>query len=256
MASAAGTNWLWGSLTNRVGADAKDYVSLDSLTPHVSKIDFLEVDYSPEAFGKHAYVRYGDPDASEREIERGDGHHVGTIAQIINRFLISLAYIQSRFYERDLGFREEKGEVVDLIQEKSIYSEVLGEDRSFGIVFPPGYNNPENAEKRYPVVYFLHGQGTESDRLLGSAILFFGYQAESTRMEKVRRRESEWAKFIMVFPNSTCSQDACSSGNFNTNHTGLDGNGLRYADSIFELMAHVEETYRVARPFVVPRSDP
>lgn len=251
--SAAGTNWLWGSLVDRTGSDAKDYTTLNALTPQFDKLDFLEVDYTPEGIGKHAYVRYGDPDATERQIERGDGHHVGTINQVINRFLLSLAFIERRFIDRDLGFREETGETLNLIKPEIFQSKTLNEERSFGIVLPPGYNNPENAEKTYPVVYFLHGQGMESEQLLASAILFFGYQGDSTREQNIARRQSEWSKFIIVFPDSTCSNDACSSGNFNTNHLGLDGTGPRYADSIYELMAHVEQNFRVRQPVVVPK---
>lgn len=253
--SAAATNWLWGSLMHRVGADqAKDYTAFKSLTPHLDSIDFLEVDYSPEGIGRHAYVRYGDPDASERDINRGDGHHVGTISQVLNRFLIALAFAEKRFIDRDVTNLDNVGEVNDLILPGKFYSESLQEERDFGVVLPPGYFLPENAEKRYPVVYFLHGQGMESDQLLASAILFFGYQSNSTREEKLARRQSDWSKFIIVFPDSTCSNDACGDGNFNTNHTGLDGNGPRYMDSIYELMAHVEQDYRTAIPAVVKRS--
>lgn len=253
--SAAATNWLWGALTARVGAaDAKHYTGFKALTPGAKDFDFLAVDYAPEGIGRHAYVRYGDPAASEREVLRGDGHHVGTIYQVVQRFLISLSYVQSRFIDADRGLVEDVGDVVELIQPKTFVSQALeGEERKFGIVLPPGYNLPENASKRYPVVYFLHGQGMESDNLLASAILFFGYMQGSTREETIRRRRSDWGKFILVFPDSTCSHGACSSGNFNANHLGVDGNGPRYADSIYELMAHVEANFRVARPVEVPK---
>jgi len=89
--------------------------------------------------------------------------------------------------------------------------------------------------------------------LLASAILFFGYMTDSTRDEQIRRRKSDWAKFIIVFPDSTCSNDACGSGNFNANHLGIDGNGPKYADSIYELMAEIEKNYRVSPPVVVPK---
>ena len=121
------------------------------------------------------------------------------------------------------------------------------------MVLPPGYDDPDKAEQRYPVVYFLHGQGMESEDLLASAILFFGYMAGSTREEQMRRREADWAKFIIVFPDSTCDQNACSSGNFNANHLGVDGDGPRYLDSHYELIAHIEQTYRTAIPVEVPK---
>lgn len=254
--SVGATNWLWGSLTERVGRDvARDYTYFNTLTPQLGDdFDFLAVDYSPEGIGKHAYLRYGNPDARESEINNGNGNHVGTAYEVVSRFLISLSFIQERFLDGgDHTFIDEAGDITDLIQPHKFQSQALGEERSFGIVLPPGYNFPENADKTYPVVYFLHGQGMESESLLASAILFFGYMTGSTNDANIRARHSDWAKFILVFPDSTCSNDACGSGNFNTNHLGVDGDGPKYADSIYELMAYVEKTYRVAPPVVVPK---
>jgi hypothetical protein len=253
--SAGGTNWFWGGLKNRVGGDkAKDYTTFSTLTPQLNGgYDFLAVDYSAKGIGQHAYIRYGDPDASEREIQRGDGHHVGPADQVLQRFLTSIAFVESRFIDRDVRAVNEVGNITDLIIPKSFYSDSLGETRKYGVVLPPGYNRPENAEKRYPVIYFLHGQGQESQDLLASAILFFGYMAGSSVQERNRKNESDWSKFLIVFPDSTCSNDACGSGNFNGNHKGIDGNGPKYMDSLFELMAKIENDYRVAIPVEVPR---
>jgi hypothetical protein len=252
--SAGGTNWFWGALESRVGSDvARDYTTFAELPGGSQEYDFLLVDYSPSAIGRHAYVRYGDPNASEREIQRGDGHHVGPADQVLQRFLTSLSFVQSRFLDPDRRAVEEVGNLTDLIQPHTFVSQSLGRERTYGVVLPPGYNRPENANKRYPVVYFLHGQGMESQSLLASAILFFGYMAGSTNETNMRKQESDWAKFILIFPDSTCDEDACSSGNFNANHKGIDGNGPKYMDSIFELMAIVESTYRVAEPVEVPK---
>ncbi len=250
--SAPGTNWFWGGLTARVGADqARQYTHMDTLTPELSRFDFLSVDYSAEGIGKHAYVRYGDPDATERRINQGDGHHVGPPDQILNRFLAALGFIENRFIDRDVRAVDSVGNVTDLVIPQSFLSDSLGRDRTFGIVLPPGYNDPANADQRYPVVYFLHGQGMESQDLLASAILFFGYMAGSTQEEKNRRREADWSKFIIVFPDSTCEPEACDSGNFNMNHRGIDGQGPKYYNTLFELMAHVEGNYRTSIPVEV-----
>ena len=252
--SAGGTNWLWGALENRTsGETSRDYTSFKSLMKDGQPFDFVGVDYSEESIGRHAYVRYGDPAASERDINRGDGNHVGPADQVINRFLTALSFVQSRFYERDVQQVDEVGEVNQLIKPKTYYSKSLDEERPYGIVFPPGYFSEENQNKRYPVVYFLHGQGQESDHLLASGILFFGYMAGSTNEERQRRFQSDWAKFILVFPDSRCRRGECQDGNFNSNHRGLDGSGPRFEDALFELMAEVEQKYRVARPVVVPR---
>jgi hypothetical protein len=254
LASAAGSNWFWGELRNRLGGEkVRDYTTFRSLPGAERDYDFLAVDYSSEGIGKHAYVRYGDPDASQRDIDRGDGHHVGPADQLLDRFLTSLSFLQSRFYEPDIRAANEVGDPNELIEPQTYYSEALGEERPFGIVFPPGYFDPANAEKRYPVVYLLHGQGQESDDLLASAILFFGYMAASNDTLTQRKFQSDWAKFIMVFPDSRCRRGECDGGNFNANHPGMDGNGPRFKDAVFELMAHVEKNFRVRRPVEVPR---
>lgn len=251
--SAGAGNWLWAALKARVGSSvARDYTTFLSLTPGTRDYDFLAVDYSPKGIGKHAYVRYGDPDANERDIHLGDGHHVGPPEQVLSRFLTAVAFVQSRFLDPDKDALTELGEVSDLGMHKRFFSNSLGREREYGILLPPGYDRPQNATKRYPVVYFLHGQGMESSSLLAAGILFFGYMGQSSVVATQRARQSDWAKFIIVFPDSTCDQDNCKSGNFNTNHKGLDGHGPRYQDSLFDLMAVIEANYRVAPPVEVP----
>ena len=251
--SAGGSNWFWGALRSRVGNElAHDYTAFPSLLPGEEEFDFLKIDYSAEGIGKHAYMRYGDPKASERDINRGDGHHVGPADQVINRFLTSLSFIQNRFYDRKVRQVDEITDINELIKPKTFFSESLQEERPYGIVFPPGYFDEANADERYPVVYFLHGQGQESDHLLASGILFFGYMAGSSDEDTMRRFQSDWAKFIIVFPDSRCRREECEGGNFNSNHPGIDGKGPKFMDSMFELFAHVEQTYRAAIPIEVP----
>jgi hypothetical protein len=256
--SAGGTNWMWGGLRSRVGSLAKDYTDFKSLLPgHKSYDDFLAVDYRPEGIGRHVYVRYGDPYADWNVISEGDGNHVGTPSQVLDRFLTAIAFLQSRYYDGARDVRAVMAGSIDtntLIQSKTFPSKVLGEDRKYGLVLPPGYDDPMNANERYPVMYFLHGQGMESDSLLASAILFFGYMAGSTNPDTVRRNESDWAKFILVFPDSHCQPtEECKTGNFNSNQPGLDGHGPHFQDMLYELMAYIEHNYRTAIPVEVPR---
>ncbi len=255
LGSAGGTNWLWGALTARVGeAEAKSYTRFESLPtigPASSGYDFLDVDYQPEQLGHHVYVRYGDPDATPMQIAKGDGDHVGTTQQAVERLLTALSFAESGFRVRDRRELDDELDVNRHIVSSSFHSEALGEDRSFGIALPPGYFDPGNAERRYPVVYFLHGLGDDPNQLFGSAILFLGYMQGSTRAEQRLQHQSDWGKFIIVFPNSTCRGGICNSGTFNTNQKGLDGQGGRYQDALFELMAHVESNYRVLPPVEV-----
>jgi hypothetical protein len=252
--SAPSTNWFWGSLRDRVGDGARDYTSFGAL--HGGSdigFDFLEVDYSPEGIGRHGYLRYGNPNAPERQIAQGDGHHVGTALQVINRLLTALAFAQSRFLDEGNEAVDEAGNIDELIQQHVYRSEALGRDHPYGLLLPPGYDLSENRDRRYPVVYFLHGYGMDAVDITGSSILFFGYMSGSTRAEKMRRFQSEWSKFIIVFPDSSCSGFECNQGNFNTNHMGFEGEGPRFYDGLRELMAYVERTYRVALPVEVAR---
>jgi hypothetical protein len=63
----------------------------------------------------NVYMRYGNPDASEAEILRGDGRHVGTGIQIINRASTVFAWLEQRWpngdrlAERGAGGRERVG---------------------------------------------------------------------------------------------------------------------------------------------------
>jgi hypothetical protein len=254
--SAGGINWFWAALRSRLGGErVRDYTTFKALpaSPSSVRYDAREVDWRPEVVGRHVYVRYGDPDASDREIRRGDGHHVGPADQALARFITSLAFFESRLLEPDRKQVREVADFDELVASRTYFSEALGEERAYGVIVPPGYGSPENSEKRYPVVYILHGQGQEARELLASALLFFGYMAEGSTPERMRRGESDWAKFIIVFPDSNCGLGGCQSGTFNTNHRGLDGNGPKYMDSLLELIAEIESSYRVALPVEVPR---
>lgn len=251
--SAAATNWLWGSLMARVGAEqARHYTTFEALAPDDSRFDALEVDYRPSAIGQHVYVRYGNPDATAPQIDAGDGQHVGPVGQLLQRLLTALTFVQARFDTPDYTAYEGLGGSAPVVEPGLFAPPALdGETREFGIVLPPGYHDPVNAEQRYPVVYFLHGQSMNADSLLTFAILFYAYMASSADPEQQRLHRSDWAKFILVFPDSTCGNEACTTGNFNANHRGVDGDGPRYADALYELMAYVEREYRVAIPVEV-----
>jgi hypothetical protein len=254
LGSAGGTNWMWGALVARLGKEAApSYTRLESL-PKLREtsggFDFLAVDYRQEILGQYAYVRYGNPDASDGLIRRGDGDHVGTLDQAVDRLLVALSFVESRFRTRDAEQVDGELDITKHIVEASYHSDALGEDRSYGVALPPGYFDPANANRRYPVVYFMHGLGSNPNQLFASAILFLGYMQASSLPERSRAHQADWSKFIIIFPNSTCTT-RCNSGTFNTNQTGLDGNGPRYQDAFFELMVHVDATYRVLPPVEV-----
>ena len=94
----------------------------------------------------------------------------------------------------------------------SVESDTFGGYYNFEVVLPPGYDDPENAEQSYPVVYLLHGYGQRT-RGLATANVFFGGMMST----------GIWPSVIFVYPDGACSDMivfACNDGVDN------DGDGL------------------------------
>ncbi|MEZ5361710.1 MAG: hypothetical protein R2748_05030 [Bryobacterales bacterium] len=43
------------------------------------------------------------------------------------------------------------------VEHATFYSKANKTTVGYNILLPPGYNAPENAQRRYPVIYYLHG---------------------------------------------------------------------------------------------------
>lgn len=254
--SGFATSWLWAQLGRRAPeAAVTDYLGFGSLPGADPRaFDFLALDLAEAAVGRHVYVRYGDPDADERAIRAGDGHHVGSVQQVLERMLVAFQFVDARSFEPDRTVVRDF-DIGALISRDQYDSEALGETRRFGIALPPGYDRPENADRRYPVVYFLHGIGQDFGSLTQLALLFHNYMGESLRPERSRRQESDWGKFILVVPDSLCRRDECERGSFNANHVYARGAPARFQDAFFELMGFVEQKYRVRPPEEIPLSE-
>lgn len=205
-------------------------------------------------------VLYGKEDATEAELNAGDGEHVGTTGQSINRIstLFNVAAVQwpslpkpkaplggSSFAER------QRVEWFD--------SAALGAKRGYGLFLPPGYDLPENASVRYPVLYLLHGYLGEPRQILASTFLADTYMKDSDVLLR---------PMIVVAPSGACcfveaatgardcreEDDAgltymgragwareCVGGSFFVDQTSGPG---KYEASFFELMAAIDAKYR------------
>src|SRR5690606_15186957 len=75
------------------------------------------------------------------------------------------------------------------------------------IVLPPGYFDPEFADYRYPVVYFLHGYGMDPRGLRGGGVLVWNYMSEG-RLPAGRRIQQT----ICVCPDARCRGGECLNG--------------------------------------------
>jgi hypothetical protein len=220
--------------------------------------DPLDVDWS--RVPRNVLHLYGDPAATPAEIAAGDGDHVGAPAQALARFRLFFGWLSARW----AALPDPPGDGSPLagrVRPGTFRSEALGGvDRDYVAVVPPGYDAPENAGARYPVVYFGHGYGMAPADLVSSHFLIDGPMNEG----RIR-------KMIVVYPSGRCCfRDAagarvcteadasgrpndavpglareCRRGTFYVDRRGLgDGDGTAYEASFFELSAHVDATLR------------
>ncbi len=248
-------------------------------------------DLSPAALGRHVYVEYGDPNASPELLEDGDGGHVGTIEQAIARLVTYIAFAAKRFPKPDLD--EVLGGDLSFGEQRHFSSHALQARRRYTVALPPGYNSPENADKTYPVLYFLHGLGQDAADL-GPAALITSNLMRGGKMPKI----------LIVFPDGACCdvdtrdgtrhcacqpvggdstfcieptcegpeesceehkipkqymEEECNRGSLFydllTNKWAEPREDLGYQTSIFEVMDDVSSRYRVRQPEEFPVAD-
>ncbi len=208
--------------------------------------DQKTVDWS--ALPKTTYMRYGNMDASRRLIEKGDGQHVGYADQVARRIETALFYIGSRWPDADTAYAEDPPEVEDPDPCKGNrmactfdFSAKDGRTGPTTVIVPPGYWAPENKDKKYPVVYFLHGYGQTPEDLkalvlLVSPLMGQGLSSRATRLQKM----------IMVFVDGRCRGSGagreCVNGTFYVNSVRPGGPQI---DNYFQdLMTRIDNTYR------------
>ncbi len=218
-------------------------------------------------------VLYGKETRTDEEIENGEGDHVGTVEEVASRFQAVFNWVANSWQvlekpHADLNSTRSnpKYETYD--------SAVLGAKWEYSISLPPGYNDAENAEARYPVAYLLHGYGMEPSGFAEVTILSDNFVVGDLKLRPV----------IYVFPNGRCCfinkdtgakdcrnvtpnplsdggveyvdidadpawQRECRAGTFWVNSVGTtpDG-GSRYGDAMWELMDYVDSKYRTLKP--------
>ncbi|MEK6608876.1 MAG: hypothetical protein AABZ30_14545 [Myxococcota bacterium] len=190
----------------------------------------FEVDWAQLA--PNALVKYGDPDASAEAIALGDGGHIGTLDQLVQRFLTMIAFVSAHLPDGDFQPMGDSGQVVAA----SFYSPVLDETRAYSIFLPPGY---ATSDRRYPVLYLIGGHGMAPEDLAAPVALFVG----------APMRRGDVQKLIVVFPDARCHRGECVEAAAHANMLGRDGDGPRFEDSFIEdLMPHIDATYRTRGP--------
>lgn len=113
-------------------------------------------------------------------------------------------------------------------------NEVCYGDRTYLILLPPGYNEPENANRRYPVVYINHGYGQTPSDLAATVLILGGFMASGNLQ-----------KMIIVYPDGRCYLGECERANWYVNHPGIDNvSRFRYEDSVLELIRVIDQRFR------------
>ena len=215
--------------------------------------DFLDIPWADVP--KNGYLRYGNPEATASEIENGDGRHVGTANQIIYRAQTAFGWINRRWPDGDLDETYDGGTI---LRDLEFTSPNTGRMNPFALFLPPGYDKPENADKRYPVVYFLHGYGQEPRDLVDLSSVF------ALNMIATNPIESRFQKYIIVYVDGRCrpnkdgtpvdqTGDLCERGTF---YMDAPLGGLaRMETNLLDLIDYIDANYRTKAPSAAPVVD-
>lgn len=224
-----------------------DWLYLPNVTTNdVNKFDPKAVDWT--ALPSATYLRYGNIDASRRDIDKGDGQHVGSADQVVRRITNALFYIGSRWPDADTQYAEDPPETTDPDpcggNRLACTFQFTADDGRTGpttVIVPPGYWSDASKGLRYPVTYFLHGYGQTPEDLkaliiLVSPLMGQGLSSNATRLQKM----------IMVFVDGRCRGDGdkreCVNGTFYVNSVRKDGPQI---DNYFlDLMKYIDGKYR------------
>lgn len=213
------------------------------------ELDYFDVPW--QDVGRAAMVRYGDPDIDPRFIEAGDGGHVGTSSQLIDRLRAGLMMMDARWPDGDRdrvtrdricaeNDREQCGYVNTFVFD---FTATTGRTGPVSMVLPPGYFLEENQGRRYPVVYFLHGYGMSPEDLVALGLLMWA-DMNTPRVGSSRRMQ----KMILVFPDGRCRGNECLRGTFYTDAPEEVPGGAQMQTFLLDLMSHVDAEYRTRSP--------
>ena len=290
--SAVATRHVVGALKAR-GRDIRHYQGMqeqpNALYPDITPVNVVAsaaaTDWSPDAVGRDLYVEYGDPNATQEQIDAGDGKHVGTNQDAVNRFMLFLTWAANRFPDPDLDVIRTG---IPIGAFDSFYSEAMGTRRSYAVTIPPGYDEPDRAELRYPTIYLTHGLGQRAEEMPFTALITSAQMANG-----------DVPKALMVFPDGGCCwihddtgerycaceeidgakrcvdpqctgpSDSCDAieiprsllteeclggslyGDLITDRWGNPRDDMNYATSVLELVDHIDATFRTRVPEVL-----
>jgi hypothetical protein len=202
---------------------------------------------------------YGKDDPTEADLIAGDGDHVGTDAQAIDRLAVLFNWVAAQWPSLDRPSTPVTGMTYDQRQTYEWFdSQALGAKRDYGVFVPPGYDDPANADVRYPVLYLLHGYFGDPAQILPSTLLADAYMKDT---------DVKLRPMIVVAPSGACCFVQASTGardcrEADDNGVSLEGrsgwareciggnffvsqvSGSKYEDSLLELLDVIDQRYR------------
>lgn len=237
----------------KTDAAARRYVGLrDFPGPPASEEAFRPLALGARDLPRTMLYLYGDPDAGPEAIAAGDGDHVGTPRQVVNRLLLFLRWLSLRWSNLE-DPPADTSSFFSRVRFLQYEAESLGGlERDYAVILPPGYHAPENAKARYPVLFLLHGYGQHAVGPGGfweSFLLVDGYMAAG-----------EIAKMILVFASGRCCQREEVSGEVRCTEEPVAGwdfechagsfyarsaaTGRDYGGAVLELVQRVDAEFR------------
>ncbi len=203
-------------------------------------------------------LRYGKIDPTQADINDGTGQHVGTADDIARRLQSALYYAGSRWPDAPHTLDEASAQDPDPnaptceVQGscKFDFTDSLGRTGPVGVNLPPGYANEKSKNKRYPVVYVMHGYGQTPEDLT-AFIAFIGNWMNGTADSSVMRLP----KVIMVYVDGRCrvgknGEAECIRGTFFTD--SVRKNGPKMEQWMVELIKYIDDHYRTMGPSDIP----
>ncbi|MBL8916461.1 MAG: hypothetical protein JNM17_37525 [Archangium sp.] len=252
----------WKSLRPDDTQGFRDFAELPGLTDRNGK-------YTPwSAAWKRAphnlEILYGKDNPTQADLLAGDGEHVGTLTQSFDRIATLYNFIGAQWPTLPRPVAPQGGSSQAMRERTEWFdSTALGAKRGYGLFLPPGYDAPENAETRYPVLFILHGYTGEPKQMLQSVFLADTYMKDTAvalrpmiivapsgaccfrhRTSNARDcREADDSGAVLAM--SSEWERECVGGSFFIDQTG---GGTAYEQSFFELMAVIDAKYRTLAP--------
>jgi len=196
------------------------------------------------------FQRYGATEPKKADFDSGSGQHVGTVFEIASRLQTALYFIGSRWPEPELREYVEESNVdpdpdapnCEVGGNCTIeFTSTFGRTAPVGITLPPGYGSLKQKERRYPVIYMLHGYG-QSPQDLEAAIIFL----RNWMNNPIDGAGSRLPKAILVYVDGRCrvtdGKAECIRGTFFTD--SVKETGAQDEAWWLELMDYVDGHYR------------